>query len=145
MRPFSVSVSPGSTWRRNFAPSMPVRNPMEPSAPRSTRMQNDAACASASMMMTPGKTGCPGKCPANSASSGSTSSSAVTSTPGSHATMRLTQQNGSRCGSTASTTSLPQGYSMSMVRLLPTYARYGETAKLALWPPNPSEFDSATF
>ena len=38
-----------------------------------------------------------------------------------------------------------QKYSMSMVRLLPTYARYGETAKLALWPPNPSEFDSATF
>ena len=57
MRPFRVSVSPGSTWRRNFAPSMPVRNPMEPSAPRSTRMQNEAACASASMMTTPGSTG----------------------------------------------------------------------------------------
>ena len=96
MRPLRVSVSPGLTWRRNFAPSMPVRKPMDPSAPRSTRMQNEAACASASMMMTPGSTGWPGKWPANSGSSGSTSSSAVTSTPGSHATTRLTQQNGSR-------------------------------------------------
>ena len=44
------------------------------------------------MMTTPGSTGWPGKWPANSGSAGSTSSSAVTSTPGSHATTRLTQQ-----------------------------------------------------
>ena len=104
-----MSVSPGSTWRRNFALSMPVRNPMAPSAPRSTRTQNEAAWASASMMTTPGSTGCPGKWPLNSGRSGSTSNSAVTSTPGSHETTRLTHRNGSRCGSTASTASPAAG------------------------------------
>ena len=106
----SVSTSPGSTWLRNFALSMPAKKPSTPSSARSTSAQNDTpACASASMMMTPSGTGCVGKWPRNSGRSGSTSGFGRDRLARRAFHHARHPHEGSRCGSTRSMSSRPQG------------------------------------
>src|SRR5436305_7540902 len=58
-----------------------------------------ATCASASVRITPGTIGLPGKCPANIASSASKTVRASVAFPGSQRIISLTKTNGGRWGS----------------------------------------------
>jgi hypothetical protein len=64
---FSVETrdaSPGTTGRRNFALSMPVKSSsLECGSSIKLSRSSPPVCAIASTMRTPGMTGIPGKCP----------------------------------------------------------------------------------
>ena len=63
-----------------------------------------AVCASASVRITPGTRGSPGKCPANMGSSRSKIVAHCAETPGARAMISRTNTNGGRCGKPRSTT-----------------------------------------
>lgn len=98
-------MSPGLTGERNLASSTPARSGRRPSLPLA-RTAMAPAWAMASIRITPGTIGLPGKCPGKKNSSGFIVQYASMLTPGFIEVTPSTKRKGRACGSSATSSAL---------------------------------------